>query len=123
MMNMTYKIAELGIAARIEKLEGRIPYLRHRWHGDWSDRTSYPKDVRLEETIQQLWVMLQEVESVLYKGYSDTEIVSLSQRLPLRAGDARSYYLDLHWNRFLRDTEMDLDIEDGYENMARHIEQ
>ena len=25
MMNMTYQIAELGIAARIEKLEGRIP--------------------------------------------------------------------------------------------------
>jgi len=67
MMNMTYQIAELGIAARIEKLEGRIPYLRRRWHGDWSDRTSYPKEMRIKATIQLLYAHLAEVESVLYE--------------------------------------------------------
>ena len=67
MMNMTYQIAELRIADKIDKLERRIPDLRWRWHADCSDKTSYKKEVRLEETIQQLWVILQEVESVLYE--------------------------------------------------------
>ena len=67
MMNMTYQIAEIGIARRIEKLQQRVPYLRRRWHGDISDQTSYPKEMRIKATIQLLYAHLAEVESVLYE--------------------------------------------------------
>jgi len=97
MYNVAYKIAEISILDRIEKLHAeRLPHLRWLYRADY--KTSLIKEREMLATVEKLYAHLEEVEAVLYGS-------------------------DYARNRNLKIKEWDLDVEESYETLALHIEQ